>query len=141
MLTLCLLLGGIHKAEVLAPRRRFFAKQNTDNAPCAAFLSNIFGGAKILAGCRAEVLAPRISFCEANAVFLAKQNTDGVLQKKRECVCFISLAFLRFHFSLWTSVEGACDRGRRITQSDRRGIKSTHNTENQKKGIRIYACE
>ena len=75
---------------------------------CAAFLSNIFGGAKILAGCRAEVLAPRISFCEANAVFLAKQNTDGVLQKKRECFHLITLAFLRFHFSLCTSVEGAC---------------------------------
>jgi len=68
---------------------------------CAAFLSNIFGGAKILAGCRAEVLAPRRRF-------FAKQNTDGVLQKKRECFHLITLAFLRFHFSLCTSVEGAC---------------------------------
>jgi len=47
-------LVGYTRAEVLAPRTRFFAKQNTDNAPCAAFLSNIFGGAKILAGCRAR---------------------------------------------------------------------------------------
>ena len=73
MLTLCLLLGGIHRAEVLAPRTRFFAKQNTDNAPCAAFLSNIFGGAKILAGCRARSPADKF-FSQGAALATRSEN-------------------------------------------------------------------
>jgi len=80
---------GYTRAEVLAPRISFceanavfLAKQNTDDAPCAAFLSNIFGGAKILAGCRARSPAERGFFagrCPAphKRNFLKKVSLDS----------------------------------------------------------------